>query len=301
MAMEDLRTGLDILKAVLDSAGQSQSTSDKYAQQAKMAINIEHRSILFLHEWYFAKKEKPGIITTVASDRVTVNSISGRTVTLAAALTPSRINRKFYLDATQAYYRIEAHTDNTATLTLDADYVETPTAGQGTIYQDEYNLASDCLKPWSPLRIRGQWERFVELIGEKEFRDRYGWNTTTAISIPENATMIRLDPTGQQIPRIQIAPWPSDRLNMEYDYTAIPDSLTFDDDPDDDIPMIPEPYRWVLYERALSKLFATKNDNLSERAWKRAEIGIDEMADKYIVTTTKPRFTARARFSLGVR
>lgn len=300
MAMENLTTGQDILYAVLDSAGQSQSGSDKYASQAKLAINTEHRSILGLNQWYFAKKPMPGIITTVARDQVTVSSISTRTVTLGSALTPSRIYRKFYLDGVQAFYRIVAHTDNTNILTLDADYVETVTSGRGTIYQDEYNLASDCLMPWTPMRVRGQWERFVELIGEPEFRGRYGWNTTSAISIPESAVVIRIDPTGIQIPRIQLAPWPSDRINLEYDYTVNPPDFTFDGNATTDTPLIPQPYRWVLYEKALSKVFATKNDNLSERAWKRADIGIGEMAEKYVDVTSKPQFFTRPRHSLGV-
>lgn len=301
MAMENLLTGRDILFAVLDSAGQSQSPSDKYAAQAKLAINTEHRSILGLHAWYFAKKPKPGIITTEAKDAVVVQSISVRTVTLAATLTPSRVNRKFYLDSTQAYYRIEAHTSGTNSLTLDADYVETPTSGAGTIYQDEYNLATDCLRPWSPMRVRGQWERDIDVINENEFRARHSWNATQALSAPEDACLIRVDPTGAQKPRIQLAPWPSDRTNIEYDYTTNPADLTYDEVAATDTPLIPEPYRWVLYERALSKLFATKNDNLSERAWKRAQLGIDEMVERYVDVQTRPRVLVLPRFGLGVR
>lgn len=301
MTMENLVTGKDILFAVLDSAGQSQSVSDKYAAQAKLAINTEHRSILGLNQWYFAKKPKPGIITTDAKDAVTVQSIVNRTVTLSAVLSPSRVNRKFYLDSVQAFYRIDAHTSGTAILTLDADYVETPTNGAGTIYQDEYNLATDCLSPWSPMRVRGQWEREVDLINENEFRARHTWNATQAMSAPEDACLIGVDPTGAQTPRIQLAPWPSDRVNIEYAYTVNPADLTYDDAPATDTPLIPEPYRWVLYERALSKLFATKNDNLSERAWKRAQLGLDEMVEKYVDVQTRPRVLVRPCFSLGVR
>lgn len=300
MSAYNFVTGQDLANAILKSGGQNQATTDDYYLDVQMALMQEYKSILAYGQWYWAKKPLPGIITTTARQLVTVSSISGNQVTLSATVTPSVQYQKFYINANQAYYRITAHTAGTAVLTLDATYVETTRAGQATLYQDEYNLASDCLVPWTPFRIRGQWERDVEVVSEKEGRARYGWSTTTAISVPEVAWVVRTDPAGGQNVRVQIAPWPTDAMNLEYDYTVNPADLTFDGNSTTDVPLIPQPYRWVLYQRALSQLFATKNDDLSERAWLRAQQGLDEMTTKYLDIASETRYFTRPRYGLGV-
>lgn len=298
MAAEDFVTGLDIFNAVMQQAGQSQSLTDDYAQDVKMAIMQEYKAVLAQEQWYWAKAPAPGIVTTLARVQATALSIAGTTVTLSATIATSMAGRKFYINNNQAYYRILAHTAGTAVLTLDASYVETQLAGACTIYQDEYQLAANCLSPWSPMHIRGQWERDVELIPEKQFRSQYGWSTSTAISVPEAATVIRTD--SNQVPTIQIAPWTTSAINLEYDYVAVPATLTFNGNASTDTPIFPKHFRWVLYQRALSQLYATKNDDLSERAWKRAEVGIGQMIDTYMAPSTNQGFFCRPRHGLGV-
>lgn len=297
MSAEEFRTGQDVFNAVMRQAGQTQSLTDQYAQDVRIAIMQEYKSILARERWYWAKAPRPGVLTTVSRIQSSC-TIAGATVTLGSSQATSLAGRKFYLDSNLAFYRIIAHTAGTPTLTLDATYVETQSAGRCTVYQDEYSLAADVLNPWSPFHIRGQWERDVDLIEEKKFRALYGWSTTTAISIPEAATLIRTDVN--QIPVIQLAPWTTSAINLEYDYVAIPETLTFDGDAGTDTPTIPEPFRWVLYQRALSQLYATKNDDLSERAWKRAEVGIGEMIDVYMSQSTENQFFCRPRHGLGV-
>lgn len=298
MAAEDFVTGQDVFNAVMESAGQGQSLTDQYATTAKMAIMQEYKSLLAHDQWYWAKAPQPAVLTTKPRLQVIAQTIVGNTVTLLATITPSVAGRKFYVNANQAYYRILAHTDGTNTLTLDASYVETQPGGPATIYQDEYALAATCLTPWTPFRIRGQWERDVEVISEKEFRARYGWSTTTAISIPEAACVLRTDLN--QVPVVMVAPWPTDAINVEYDWVAVPPTLSFDGNAANDTPIIPAHYRWVLYQRALSQLFATKNDDLSERAWKRAELGLAEMVDKFMRIESENRLFCRPRHGLGV-
>lgn len=298
MAAEDFVTGQDIFNAVMQQGGHTQSLSDDYAQDVKMAIMQEYKAVLAQEQWYWAKSPTPGIITTLARVQATAQSIAGTTVTLTASIATSMAGRKFYLNNNQAYYRIAAHTAGTAILTLDATYVERQTGGACTIYQDEYQLSATCLNPWSPMHIRGQWERDVELIQEKQFRAQYGWSMSTAISVPEAATVIRADIN--QVPTIQIAPWTTDAINLEYDYVPVPATLTFNGNASTDTPIFPKHFRWVLYQRALSQLYATKNDDLSERAWKRAEVGIGQMIDTYLHSGTQHNFFCRPRHGLGV-
>lgn len=298
MAADDFLTGLDLFEAVMRSAGQSQSLTDDYAFDATMAIMQEYYSLIGHAQWFFAKHHTPAVLATVARDQVVVSSIAGSTVTLSAPLTPSRQGRKFYVEANQSFYRISAHTDNTPVLTLDAVYVEPQLAGRGIIYQDEYPLLNTVLMPWTPMRIRGQWERDLDFKGEDEFRAMYGWNSSSAISIPEAWTLLHQNDQEQKI--IQLAPWTSQPINIEYEYTRVPDKLTFDGVPSTDTPRIPKEYRWVLYERALSKMYATKDDTLSDRAWKRAQAGIEEMVEKYTSSHTQNRLFLRPRHGLGV-
>lgn len=298
MGAEHFRTGRDIFDAVMQTARQAPSLSDQYATDAKMAIMQEYLAILSHAQFFFAKHPTPAVLSTVARDRVTVTSIAGSTVNLSAPLTPSRVGRKFYLDATQTYYRISAHADNTAVLTLDAPYLEPQTSGAGTIYQDEYPLLTTVLMPWTPMRIRGQWERDLNYKVEAEFQARYGWSTTSAISVPEAYTLVRTDADQRKV--IQLAPWPESAINIEYQYTYVPATLTFDHVAATDTPIIPLEYRWVLYQRALSQLFASKDDNLSERAWKRAEHGLAQMVEQYTVNDQQNRVWVRPRFGLGV-
>lgn len=297
MATEDFSTGRDIFNGIMQTARQAQSLTDPFALDAKMAIMQEYRSILQHAQFFFAKYHTPGIITTVARERVIVSSIAGAVVTLAASLSTSMAGRKFYMDSTHTYYRILSHDANTAVLVLDAPYAETQAAGVGTIYLDEYPLLTNVIMPWTPMRIRGQWERDLHFRGEPEFRARYGWSTTAAISIPEAFTWIRANQNQQIV--VQIAPWPDKSINIEYDYSANPAALTFDGVVATDTPMIPQPYRWVLYQRALSQVFASKDDNLSERAWKRADVGLAEMVERYTVSPTENKLFSRPRYSLG--
>lgn len=298
MAAEDFLTGQDIYNACMESGGGTQSLTDQYATTVKMAIQQEYKSVLAHDQWYWAKAQQPAVLTTVARIQAVTQSIAGAVVTLLSPIASSVVGRKYFVNSNQAYYRILSHTAGSASLTLDASYVEAQQGGPSTIYQDEYALAATCLRPWTPLRIRGQWERDVEVISEKEFRARYGWSTTTAISIPEAATVLRTDIN--QVPVLMLAPWTTDAINIEYDWVAVPPTLTFNGAAATDTPNIPAHYRWVIYQRALSQLFATKNDDLSERAWKRAELGLAEMIDTFMRIESENRLFVRPRHGLGV-
>ena len=276
MALEDFTYGLDLLYYVLKSGSQNAATSDRYAADVKAAIRKEYWEILCLEPWNFALASSPGVITTVAAQDVTVSSISGATVTLSATIATSQAGRKFYLDANQSMYRISAHTAGTATLTLDATYVEDQTSGAATIFQDEYSLASTAMRVWDPLYLRGQFEGELPIIGIKEFKARDGQHISV-MGPPEAATEIRRDSSGYM--RLQLAPWSEDRVNIEYDYTVFHD-LDFTGAGAGDTPKLPREDRWIIGERALWTLFRNKDDSLADSAWKRAEAGINSLRDK---------------------
>lgn len=296
MALEDQEFGQDLLFYCLKFGGQSASTSDDYADQAKAAIRSNYWQVLTRQPWTWALASTPGVITTAASISANAQSISGSTVTLTANQSTSLAGRKMYLDGNQSMYRITAHTANTPTLTLDATYVDIPTAGAVTIYQDEYTLEAKAMRAWGPLNLRGQFEGEVDLINNTEFKARYGSSRVTAVGLTEVATEIRQDSSGNK--RIQIAPWSSDRINIEYDYTEFHD-LDFTGAGADDTPRLRREDRWVIAELALFTLFRNKNDNLADSAWKRAQEKLRDMDAKFLASSSRNRLWARYRFSLG--
>lgn len=295
MALEDFIYGLDLLYYVLKSGGQSASTTDDYVADAKAAIRKEYWQILCMEPWNFALAATPGVITTVASQNVTVLSIAGATVTLSANIAATQAGRKFYLNSNQAFYRISAHTAGTATLTLDATYVEDETAGPAVIFQDEYALSSSCMRLWGPLNLRGQFEGEIDLMGAKEFKAEYGDSRVSGIGITEAATEIRQDSSGN--PQIQIAPWSEDRINIEYDYTEF-HNLDFTGAGSGDTPKLRREDRWIIGERALWTLFRNKDDQIADSAWKRSEEGLMGLRDKHLPKGRK-RLWARSGNSLS--
>lgn len=296
MALENLQYGQDLLYYVLGFAGQSQSTSDDYASHAKAAIRQNYWEVLQMEPWLFALNPTPGIITTYAEQSITISSISGATVTLSSTIATSMAGRKIFLNSLQTIYRISAHTAGTATLTLDSDWVETTTSGQATIFQDEYSLSSTCMVLWGPITLRGNAEHEIEVISDTQFKARHndgGWAVTGP---PDIATQIRFTSSG--VPQVQLSPYPTDQMVLEYDYTKFHD-LDFTGSGSGDTPLIPLQNRWVIAERALWTLWRNKNSELAATAWNRAEDHLNVMRNRYLPRDSRPRSWVRFRNNLG--
>ena len=160
MGEADFVTGQDLRDFVLSHGHQTVASTDDYATIVEGSVLKAYWDFIQLEPWWFSMASRPGILNIEASQDVTVNSISGTTVTLSANITATQIFKRFALKSNQVAYRIAAHTGGTAALTLDAPYVETETSGPGVIFQDEYAMASDALKPWGPMDVRSsfQWK-----------------------------------------------------------------------------------------------------------------------------------------------
>lgn len=296
MAKEDLQYGLDLLYYVLGFAGQSEVTTDEYAAHAKAAIRQNYWEILQMEPWPFALNPTPGVITTYASQSVTIDSISGATVTLSASIATSMAGRKIYLNALQVIYRITAHTAGTDTLTLDADWVETETSGQATIFQDEYSLSSTCMTLWGPLTLRGNADHEVEVVDHGQFKARHNDGGWAVQGITNIATQIRYDSSGN--PQVQLAPISSDRSVLEYEYTRF-HNLDFTGAGSGDTPIIPLQNRWVIAERSLWTLWRNKNNELAASAWNRAEDHLNVMRTRHLPKGSRPKSWMRFRNNLG--
>ena len=304
MADTDLITGLDIAQAALLDAGEGTSLSGAYGNDAKRAVRNAYWSVLAHARWPWAMSPTPGVITTVAAQPVTVNSISTATVTLSATIATSMAGRKFYLDGNQAVYRISAHTAGTDTLTLDAPYVESLTTGTGMIFQDEYAIPATALRVWDPLWPRGwQWDP-ITLMDKPLFEQRYGrgaWGFGSGIVEhaceihPQAYTAGAKGVTRQ----LRFAPWAEEALNIEYDYTMFHD-LDFSGSGEVDTPKIPREHRAVISHFAASALLLGKDDS---KATTYAQLGagkLAEMKDQYLAMSHGGRVYVRSRHSVAL-
>lgn len=290
MGADDFNTGQDLLYYVLVRAGQSESASDDYANRVQGFVLDAYWTVLQMHKWPFAMASSPGVLTTSASQSVTISSITSATpgvVTLSATIATSQAGKKIFLNSTQAMYRIASHTAGTDQLTLDAKYVETTTSGPATIFQDEYALATTAIKIWSPLRPRGTYWNDIDVLEENDFRSRYGHSGIAGPGPIEAAMWTRRDSAGSI--QLQLAPWSEDAVNIEYDYTQFV-TLTFDGVAGTDTPVIPRQDRVVVAYKALYDLMADKNDTRADGMELKAQRKLKEMVSVHLPATKSQAF-----------
>lgn len=296
MALEDLQYGQDLFYYAMKHGGQSSSTSDDYADVVKAAIRKNYYEILEMEPWLFSLNPTPGTIATVATQSVTINSITTDQVTLSASIATSQAGRKIYLNHEQAVYRIASHTAGTAILTLDVEWVEPSTSGAATIFQDEYDLHANALVLWGPMNIRGNSDNEIELIGERQFKARFSNGDWAVNGPPEYAREIAYGSSRTR--RIQIAPSQPERCVIEYDYTQF-HTLDFTGGGSGDTPLLPLANRWVIAERALWDLLRVKNNDLAAAAWNRAEDHLSVMRTRHLPRESRPKSWVRFRNNLG--
>jgi len=287
MASEDLKTGLDILHAALLDAGESASATGDYGTDGKRAVREAYWSILCHARWPWALALTPNVITTRAAQRVTVSSISGTAMTLSANLTPSAAYCKVYLESNQSVYRILTHTDNTASITLDASYVETATSGPAVIYQDEYTLPTTVLRVWDPMWPRGWYDNPIPILDKPLFEQRYGrgaWGFGSGII--EAACEVHpqyFDSSSDNVVRqVRFAPWCEDALNIEHDYTVFHDLDFSGNGTTADTPKVPREHRSVIAKFATALLCVNKDEAKAKDYAAMGAGKLQSMVDLYL-------------------
>lgn len=254
-----LETADLILQDVLGRAGEKTaitgSNVSDYLARAKRYVQHAYFDVLEHAPWPWALKDPPGVLTLAAKQTGTATITEGSTaVTLGATIATSMAGRWFHVDSLNVPYRITAHTAGTNALTLDAPYQEdSVSAGACTIWQDEYTLATDCLKPWAGWDRNNPASR-VDIVGMSEMRDRYPNRYTPGIHA-RLMSVVRGN-------KVRIRPWPETQgVTLEYDYTVAPAAdFTFDGTAATDTPVIPLIDRSILSDAATGQLMLEKND-----------------------------------------
>ena len=247
--MSNYTYGLDILEDALFRAGEDTTDSD-YLAAAKDYVNRAYYQFLSVAPWPFAKQYPPGVIDTLAEETGTASISNGSTtITFDTGPDESMTDRKIYFDSDNTMYRITAHSSGETGATIDATLKETTKASASyTIFQDEYDLASDCMVP---LRFwfRNNPER--KIVRESD-NTMFGRTHRSGLR-PSRWAYINDS-------KVRFNFWTEDAKTIEYDYTYAPGFLDFAGTGSGDTPIIPLQHRPLLSDWALALLLKDKDD-----------------------------------------
>jgi len=235
---ENYTFGKDIAEDAFQRAGIHESV---VTDKMKRFVNRAYFDLLQQAPWTFALKHPPGIINTLADESDSLTATEGSataTITTDSAATDFS-GRKIWLDANQIPYRIITHSGTT--LTLDATWKEdSVSAGDCTIFQDEYDLASDCLRPWSMKSRNSQLPI--------EFKGAIAMHQQTD---PESYGQMIIDVSLIQHKKVRFKPWLKESVTIEYIYAEEKDPLDFTGVDPGDTPAVPSWDRQVIADMAL--------------------------------------------------
>lgn len=262
-SFENVRT--DILSRMDEP---EDSTSDWFGDVARSIVRAFH-DLHNRHAWWWATVRPPGVFNTVAqiTARTITIATAGTSVTgtLDATVATSLTGFKIRVSGRNYIMRITAHTAGTASITLDSA-PNTEAAGTATtIYQDEYQLASDL----GIFTDGGIWSgdgNFIPLWSLKRLLSEFP-DPPSAASPP--SAIARIDKR-----YIRFSHYPTIRERYEYPYaqTAADPSGTGD-------LIIDQNWRWVLSDGGLYFAYLLKSDKRAAAAKQDYERAIQQLYD----------------------
>lgn len=247
--MANFTFGNDIATDVKARAGLDDADNDL----VRRMINRGYMDILEEAPWPWALKYPCGIIDMLKEeeDEITITQYTKDATVTVAHGTTDYAGRMIQTDTKAVPYYVVSHA--TYALTLDATWKEDSVSGVDcTIYQDVYDLASDCLKPWS---FRDRTTGIpIDLVDLETFRMREGHPPTNTYG--GEITIVK---TGQ----VQIRRRVADGTTIEYLYTESQDYLDFSGSGAADTPVVPVLDRHILSDLAYRNLLKEWEDRTS--------------------------------------
>lgn len=195
--------------------------------QAKRYINIGLHDMHLGFDYRLPWAERRAEVRTQAIYSTGTVSVSRGSTTLTGVSTAwntnndftvknMRANGRIVFSGSRTPYVISAVSSDTAA-TLTTAFTETTISGGSYVYyEDEYDLASDFLRPVDMQTFSD--EANIDLISRSEFRRRYPNNAIPGT--PSVATIIDVAPSGNTTPirRVKLADPPSDFRRLPYSY-----------------------------------------------------------------------------------
>lgn len=244
--------------------------------QAKRYINIALHDMHIGFEYKFPWAERSArLLTQPEYTTGTVTATKGSTTITGSStawntandfsVNNMRANGKIRIAGSTTPYVISTIASDTSA-TLTSKFVETTASAVTYVYyEDEYDLASDFLRPVDMQQFSDQMS--IELIGRTEFRRRYPVNSTTGR--PTVATLIDSAPSGNTTPvrRVRFFKPPSSALSIPYTYitsnlaVSSTGTAAANLSADADEPIVPLRYRHALIFHALYHWYRDKKDD----------------------------------------
>ena len=268
--MANYETGLDILVNVLSRSDELEIGTAEREEEAKTYIQAAYLSVITEgYPWPWARHDPPGVLITNRERTGAVIFTQGSdTITFSVAPDADLTNRKIYADGEEVIYRIEDHDANVTTATLDSIFLGASGTYNTHVFQDEYTLTSDLLRPVTHKFLKpADGMPAVELIGQDELAGK----TSSALlwsgaDSPRYCAFI-----GTR--KIRIWPWTTTSKRFEYAYIYHPGNLNFTGDDADTLIIQPGEDRVVVSLIATGNILVDKNDD-------RAQIFLDAAVSK---------------------
>ena len=258
--------------------------------QAKRAINIALHDLHLGVDYKLPWAERRAVIrtqddyttgtvtTTKGSTSITGSSTLWNTAN-AFSVNNARANGKIVFSGSRTVYTVSSVGSDTA-ITLTERFTETSLAAGSTYtyFEDEYDLATDFLRPIDAQRF--SLEASIPIISRTEFRMRYPVNST--LGRPSVATLIDFAPSGNTTPirRVKFAPPPNDFYQIPYTYVtgnlAVSSAgvAAANLSADADEPIVPLRYRHAILYHALASWYRDKKDDTRSQEAKSEYVDI---------------------------
>jgi hypothetical protein len=214
-------TTTDVMTRVMNNLRLPNTVGSEQYNRVLAILNEVYREILGKYVWRFLLKRLV-FNTTPRYDAGTLTLTYNSTyATLSGPAVSSLLNRKVIIGGqasdSGAVYRIASHSANTSEIQFDAAYTGASLASTSyEIYQDEYNLATDCARVMFMTRFG--FTNLFNIIGNQEMMRVKQFDTT--VGEPMAATLMDFatsgDPTTQRV--VMLHPYPDLAYRLEARY-----------------------------------------------------------------------------------
>ena len=239
-----------------------------------------------------------GTVTITQGSTTLTGDSTAWTTTDAFSVANARANGRVTIDGGRVPY-IVSSVGGATSITLTSKFTEDDvTDGSYVYFEDEYDLASDFLRPIDAQSFSDECE--IHLIGRKEFRERYPVNVIPGR--PTVASIIDYAPSGNTTPirRVKFHQPPSTAMTVPYTYvtsnlavsSAGAAAANLSDDSDE--PIVPLRYRHAIFYHALYSWYRDrKDDSRSQEAKAEFTDIMLRIAADFEVGANRPRIQPR--------
>ena len=245
--------------------------------QAKRYINVALHDMHVGFDYRFPWAERQARLIVRASYTTGTVSISKGSTTLTGASTVwtttddfsianARANGKVLIDGGRVPYVVSS-VDSATSITLTSKFTEDTVASGSsyTYFEDEYDLASDFLRPVDAQSFSD--EASIDLISRTEFRRRYPNNVT--LGRPRVACIVDYAPSGNTTPIRRVKFHHPSSTAMTVPYSYITSNLAVSSSgaaaanlsASTDEPIVPLRYRHAIVLHALYHWYRDKKDD----------------------------------------